>query len=432
MSHIRYRGSELYCEDVPLREIIARIGTPTYVYSIDAVLARLAALHQALGPVPHRVCYAVKTNSNLGILSALARAGCGFDIVSVGELHRLRRVQAPLEHVVFAGVGKRQDEMRAALLAGIGMFNLESMPEAELLSHTARAVGKTAHVALRVNPDLEVGGHDYISTGASREKFGLEHGRVVEYYETVNRLPGLEPSGLHCHVGSQILDVGVYRAVAERLAALTGQLRTRGLRVESLNVGGGLGIRYREETAPAATDFAAAVLPVVRDLGVRLLVEPGRFLVGPAGVLLTRVLYVKKTLHKTFLVADAGMNDLVRPSLYGAWHDVLPVQRLDSRERLRVDVVGPICESGDFLARDRELPRLTAGEALAVCAAGAYGFTMSSNYNSRPRAAEVLVSGHEFRLVREREGLEDLLRGEHVWPGVGRGGALTRRATGSS
>jgi diaminopimelate decarboxylase len=415
---IAERQAEIWCDDVRLADVAAACGTPTYVYSSTAILERLGVLQAALQPQPHQVCYAVKTNSNLGILGTLSRAGCGFDIVSGGELHRLQRVGAPPERIVFAGVGKSADEMRAALRAGIGLFNVESWPEAEQLSRLAVSLGRTARVALRVNPDLEAGGHHYIATGTAAEKFGVPHDAALDAYLRLSALPGLEARGLHAHIGSQILDVEAHREVARLLAQLVRELRARGGRVDSVNIGGGLGIRYREEEPPRPEAFAAAVLPEVRDLGVHLLVEPGRFLVGNAGVLLTRVLYRKESGSKTFLIVDAGMNDLVRPSLYGAWHGILPLQTAAGRPTEVVDVVGPLCESGDFLARGRELPRLDAGELVAVTSAGAYGFSMSSNYHSRPRAAEVLVRGDRFRVVRARESLDDLVRGERDWPPV--------------
>ena len=423
MSGIEYRALHLCCDGVRLADIVARCGTPTYVYSADAILARFQSLDRALDEVPHTICYAVKTNSNLAVLGTLARAGSGFDIVSGGELHRLLRIGAAPERIVFAGVGKAREEMRAALGAGIGTFNVESLPEAELLSRTAAELGVTARVALRVNPDLEAGGHHYITTGTAAEKFGVPRSQAVASFEHLSRLPGLDARGLHCHIGSQILDVEAHRQVARLLADLTRDLRGRGATIDALNVGGGLGIRYRDERAPRAADFAAAVLPALRDLGVHLLVEPGRFLVGNAGVLLSRVLYRKDTDRKVFLIVDAGMNDLVRPTLYGAHHEILPLERRSGRPRQVVDVVGPLCESGDFLARDRAVPRLEAGELLAIDSAGAYGFAMSSNYNTRPRAAEVLVRGGEFQVVRDRESLADLWRGERDWSPVGSPGA---------
>lgn len=415
MSHFDYRDESLHCEGVDLRHVVEHHGTPTYVYSATHILEQLSALEAAFSSVPHQMCYAVKTNSNLGVLGTLARAGAGFDIVSGGELSRLLRVGADPRRVVFAGVGKTETELRAALEAGIGIFNIESHPEADLLGSLAVARGQTAAVAVRVNPNLVAGGHRHISTGTASSKFGIPFERVVETYGHLARIPGLCPVGLHCHVGSQILDPSVYRAVAERLAVLVQEIRAQGHAVECVNVGGGIGIRYHDERSPAAEQYAAAILPALRGLDVRILLEPGRFVVGNAGVLLTRVLYRKATAHRTFVVVDAGMNDLVRPSLYDAHHEIQTVTAHPDREWELVDVVGPICESGDFMAKDRRLPRLETGDSIAICSAGAYGFVMSSNYNSRPRAAEVLVRGEEHRIVRQRESQEDLLRLESDW-----------------
>jgi diaminopimelate decarboxylase len=414
-SGIAYRGQDLCCDDVPLASLAATYGTPTYVYSLTTILERFDSLERALSSVRHRVCYAVKTNSNLGILGALARAGAGFDIVSAGELARLSRVGAPPQHMVYAGVGKTAEEMRRALDAGVGTFNIESLPEAELLSAIATQLGHTARVALRVNPDVAAGGHHYIATGTSAEKFGIPLGEAVATFGRIAALPHLEPRGLHCHVGSQILDMTTYRDVARVLAGLVRTLRAGGHEIDDINIGGGLGIRYHDEDAPTPESFAAAVLPEIAGLDVRLLVEPGRYLVGNAGALLARVLYHKATDSKRFVVVDAGMNDLVRPSLYGAHHEILPVRRAPDRDVLPMDVVGPLCESGDFLARNRALPVIEPGEWLAICSAGAYGFSMSSNYNSRPRAAEILVRGGQYQVVRERETYEDLMRGESDW-----------------
>jgi len=414
-SGIAYRGLDLCCDEVPLAELAAAYGTPTYVYSATAILERYQAVERALAPVPHLVCYAVKTNSNLGVLGTLARAGAGFDIVSGGELHRLLRVGAAPERIVFAGVGKTADEMRLALNAGIGMFNVESLPEAELLSAVAAETGHAPRVALRINPDLAAGAHHYISTGTTAEKFGIPRREAVGVFRRLAALPHLDPCALHCHIGSQILEVDSFREVARLIADLARELRAEGFRIADVNLGGGIGIRYHDEEPPQFDAFAAAVLPEIRDLGVRLLVEPGRSIVGSAGALLARVLYEKRTDTKRFLVVDAGMNDLVRPSLYGAHHEILPVRQQPHRESRPADVVGPICESGDFLARDRPLPEFVPGEWLAVCSAGAYGFAMSSNYNSRPRAAEVLVRGREHQLVRRRESYDDLVQGESDW-----------------
>ena len=414
--HLRYVDSELRFEDVSLRLLAHRFGTPTYTYSHSAVLDQINSLREALSEVQHEICYAVKTNSNLAILGSLAHAGVGFDIVSVGELERLQRVGADLSRVVFAGVGKRPDELRRAVESAVGLIHVESMPEAEVLSSIASQCNREVHVALRVNPDLSAGGHAYISTGTAREKFGLEQSGLLQSWKHIASLPGLKPIGLHCHVGSQILDKQAHQTVARRMADLTRDLRAHGQTVETLNLGGGLGIRYDQETPPGAKGFAEAILPEILGLGVKLYIEPGRFVVGNAGILLSRVLYRKETSQKTFIVLDTGMNDLARPSLYGAHHEILPLRHQGHPEWETVDVVGPICESGDFLARSRLLPRLECGDLVAICSAGAYGFTMSSNYNSRPRAAEVLLRGNQFRLVRERETLDDLMRGEREWP----------------
>ncbi len=413
---IRYQGDRLYCDGVPLDDVASRCGTPTYVYGSAAILAQLQALHAAFAPVPHRICYSVKTNSNLAVLSTLARAGAGFDIVSGGELARLQRIGAPMQRVVFAGVGKTQSEMAAALSAGIDIFNVESLPEAEALARCGREAGRIARVALRVNPGVEAGGHRYIATGTGREKFGVPLAEAVDVCRRLAAHSELALCGLHAHVGSQILDVNAYGRTARHLSELTHTLRGAGFRIDTLNLGGGLGIRYRDEDSPSAASLASVVLPEIAPLGVELLLEPGRYLVGNAGVLLARVLYLKRTEAKNFVVLDAGMNDLVRPSLYGAHHEILPLQRHPEREWEAADVVGPLCEAGDFLARNRRLRSLEPGECVAVCGAGAYGFTMSSNYNSRPRAAEVLVRETAFRIVRERETHGDLMHGESDWP----------------
>jgi diaminopimelate decarboxylase len=414
-SGIAYRGDHLCCDELPLATLAAAYGTPTYVYSRSEILDRFHGLDRALAGVPHRVCYAVKTNSNLAVLGALVRAGAGFDIVSAGELARLLRVGAKPADMVYAGVGKTVEEMRQALEAGVGTFNIESFPEAELLSAVASRSGRTARVALRINPDVRAGGHHYIATGTAAEKFGVPFAEATAVFGRVAALPHLEPRGLHCHVGSQILDLGTYHEVARVLAGLVRSLRAAGHPVDDLNIGGGMGIRYRDEEPPTPENFAAAVLPAITGLDVRLLVEPGRYLVGNAGALLARVLYRKSTDAKRFVVVDAGMNDLVRPTLYGAHHEILPLRRAPDRDVLAVDVVGPLCESGDFFARDRALPDVEPGEWLAICSAGAYGFAMSSNYNSRPRTAEILVHGDQHQVVRRRETYDDLMRGECDW-----------------
>ena len=422
-----YRDDVLMCEDVALSDLATRVGTPTYVYSAGSIRQNLHELRAALVATETSIHYAVKTNSNLAVLGTLARAGAGFDIVSAGELARLLHLGVGGDRVVFAGVGKTAAELDAALHAGVACFNVESGAEIDLLSRVATQANRVARVALRVNPDVEAGGHRYIATGTSSEKFGIPTSEIPALYAHAARLPGLLPCGLHCHLGSQILDPEVYRRVAIQLAALVRDLRASGHAVEMVNLGGGLGIRYRDENPPTPRQFADAALQPLAGLKVHVMIEPGRFLVGNAGVLLTRVLRRKESSSKTFLIVDAAMNDLVRPSLYDAYHEILPLLRQSVRVLETVDVVGPVCESGDFLARDRTLRRLEADEFAAVCSAGAYGFVMSSNYNSRPRAAEVLVDGKDYRVVRDRESVEDLFRGEVDWEGVeGRLGAVAR------
>jgi diaminopimelate decarboxylase len=423
-----YHGDHLHCEDVPLAMVAAAVGTPTYVYSANRMRQNYASLRSAFANVAHSIHYAVKTNSNLAVLGTLARAGAGFDIVSTGELTRLQHLGVSGDRIVFAGVGKTAGELAAALQAGVQLINVESWAEIELLSRIATDLGRIARIALRVNPDVRAGGHRYVSTGTAADKFGIPRAEAASIYARASRLPGLQPCGLHCHLGSQILEVGVYENMARQLAALVTELRSSGEIVECVNLGGGLGIRYRDEVPPSPDQLAAAVLPCFAGFALHLRIEPGRFLVGNAGVLLACVIRRKATPSKTFLIVDAAMNDLVRPSLYGAYHEILPLQQRSDRSLEPVDVVGPVCESGDFLAHDRELARLEAGEWIAIGGAGAYGFVMSSNYNSRPRAAEVLVDGDAYQVVRRRETSSDLMRGESDWTGAHRLSDVSTRA----
>jgi diaminopimelate decarboxylase len=415
MEHFHYRNGELHCEGVSLRAIAESTGTPTYVYSKAALLENLAAYDRAFAPVPHVVCYAMKANGNLGVLATLARAGAGADIVSGGELFRALRAGIPAQKILFAGVGKTRDEMREALKAEILLFNVESASELAALNETATALGVRAATALRVNPDVDPQTHPYISTGLKTAKFGIPLADAVRVYEDAARLPGIAVSGVQMHIGSQLTKTAPFADALERVEWLVGTLRARGIDIRFVDVGGGLGIRYRDETPPSHDQYAGALLPALVRLGVTVLLEPGRSIVGNAGVLLTRVLYRKGSPDKTFVIVDAAMNDLIRPAFYGAYHEIRPV--LDER-RARppetVDVVGPICESGDFLAKDRELPRVDEADLLGVMSSGAYGFAMASNYNARPRAAEVLVHGAGFTIVRRRETYEDLVAGERL------------------
>ncbi|PYO08858.1 MAG: diaminopimelate decarboxylase [Candidatus Rokuibacteriota bacterium] len=396
-----------------MRSLAADIGTPAYVYSKAALLESYRAYDDAFAEVPHVVCYSIKANANLGVLATLARAGAGADIVSGGELFRALRAGFPPSRIIFSGVGKTRDEMRDALEAEILMFNVESLSELRTLDEVARELGVRAPVALRVNPDVDPQTHPYIATGLKTSKFGIPFAQALEAYEEAASLKGVEVVGADIHIGSQLTNASPFADAVARIAALVKTLRERSIEIRTVDVGGGLGIRHREETPPTHREYAMALLPALRELGVTVLLEPGRSIVGNAGVLLTRVLYRKDTGNKKFVVIDAAMNDLIRPPLYDSYHEVRPV----SEARLggpteKVDVVGPICESGDFLAKDRELARTEEGDLLAVMSAGAYGFAMASNYNTRPRAAEVLVDGNRYTIVRRRETYEDLVAGE--------------------
>jgi diaminopimelate decarboxylase len=406
------RGGMLYCEQVPLAELAARWGTPLYVYSAGAIRARYGELQTALAPVPHLIAYSVKANGNLGVLQLLAGLGAGADIVSGGELHRALLAGIPAERIVFSGVGKTVHELAAALEAGIRCFNVESEGELRALSELAAATGREAPIALRVNPDIETPTpHHYTRTGHAATKFGIPAADALRLYRLAARLPGIRVVGVDAHIGSQILDVEPYRRAVLHLLELVRQLRAEGIEIELLDVGGGLGIAYEGDEAISAAAFAEAILPLVADAGVTLVLEPGRYVVGEAGVLLTRVLYLKEGGGKRFVITDAGMNDLLRPSHYSGYHAVEPVETA-GRARAHVDVVGPICETGDFLALDRELELPEPGELLAIRTVGAYGFSMSSTYNQRPRPAEVLVDGGAARLVRRRETVDDLVAAE--------------------
>lgn len=412
MEVFQYRGGELCCEGVPLRRIAETVGTPTYVYSRTAILANFRAYDRAFTSVPHAVFYAVKANANLAVLATLAKAGAGADIASGGELYRALRAGVPAKRILFAGVGKTRDEMRDALKAEILMFNVESAPELSALDQVARAMGVRAPVALRVNPDVDPQTHKYIATGLRSAKFGIPVADALREYETAARMPGIEVAGVQMHIGSQLTKISPIADSLARVGVLVTQLRERGIEIRVVDLGGGLGIRYRDEQPPSPDEYAHTLLPALRELGVTVLLEPGRSIVGNAGVLIARALYRKQTPDKRFLIVDAGMNDLIRPSLYEAYHEIVPVREPVPGPRHKVDIVGPICESGDFLAKDREMPEVLEGDLLAVMSAGAYGFAMSSQYNARPRAAEVLVEADAYRVVRRRETYEDLIAGE--------------------
>ncbi len=407
-----YSGDDLYCEGAALADVAARVGTPAYVYSAQAILDNFRAYDEAFGDIPHLVCYAVKANSSLALLALLARAGAGFDIVSGGELYRVMQAGGDASKVVFSGVGKTADEVDYALSQGIHAFNCESEPELALIDAIAARRRVSVGFAIRVNPDVDAATHPYISTGLSRHKFGIDIAEAAAVYGRARQFRNLSAEGVSCHIGSQILDSKPIFEAVDKVLALAAELRAQGHPIRRLDLGGGLGVAYREsEQAPAIGDFVRGMDTRLRDSGLRIEVEPGRSIVGPAGVLLTRVLYRKCNGAKQFVIVDAGMNDLLRPSLYRAHHEIVPVRKR-SLPLITADVVGPVCETGDFLARDREMADAMPGDYLAVMTAGAYGFALSSNYNSRPRVAEALVEGAAFRVIRARETYADLIRGE--------------------
>ena len=426
MDHFHYRDRDLYCEDVRVADLAARFGTPLYVYSRATLLGQLKALQEAFAEVDPLVCYSVKANSNLGIIHLLARHGSGFDVVSGGELHRVRIGGGDPGKTVFAGVGKTDEEIRAGLDAGVLMFNVESEAELSAVARVAQAAGKTAPIALRVNPDVDPKTHRYISTGKKESKFGMDIDRSLALAKVVKDTPGVTMIGMHMHIGSQITTSEPYAGAVEKGVKLIAQLREMGHPIAWYNMGGGFGINYRGKEARPIAEFARAIVPGIKATGCRMAMEPGRVIAGNAGLLVSRVLYTKQSGDKRFLIQDAAMNDLIRPALYESFHRIWPVHvpaglpappedfEAEIPGTRAWDVVGPVCESGDFLAKDRALPDLDRGDLLAVFSAGAYGMVMASNYNTRPRAAEVLVEGDQARLVRRRETLDDLLEPEMV------------------
>ncbi len=418
MNHFNVRDGELHCEDVPLARIAAEVGTPAYVYSTATIERHYRVFDEALAGLDHLICFSVKACSNLSILRLLFRLGAGADIVSGGELARVQRAGGRGDKVVFSGVGKTDVEMRQALAAGVLAFNVESEPELHVLDGIAAAAGVRAPVALRINPDVDPQTHPYISTGLKNNKFGIAWNGALDAYRLARSLPHLEVVGVDCHIGSQLTKTAPFSDAIAKLVELVQVLRGEGIAIRTLDIGGGLGIAYGKEEEPeppTPREYGEAIvraLAPLSDMKLTVLCEPGRVIVGNAGVLLTRVLYDKPGEAKRFLIVDGAMNDLMRPALYGSFHPMRPVVERGNRPRAVVDVVGPICESGDFLARDREMPQLARGDLLAIGAAGAYGFTMSSNYNTRPRAAEVLVSGSSYTVVRRRETIDQLLANE--------------------
>jgi diaminopimelate decarboxylase len=411
MHHFHYQGNEFHCERVSLRAIAQEAGTPCYIYSSATLRHHYSVFDEAFGGMPHFICYSVKANSNLAVLRLFALLGGGADIVSGGELFRARQAGIPANRIVYSGVGKTPAEIDYALRENILMFNIESEQELAAIDRRAAAAGVRARIALRVNPDVDPKTHPYISTGLKENKFGIDIEGAVQAYGKAASLEHIDIIGIDCHIGSQLTDVAPFVEALKRLKLLIGRLEQMGITVRYLDLGGGLGIPYKQETPPHPRDYARAIVDELRELPCTLILEPGRVLVGNAGILLTRVLYTKRTPGKEFVIVDAGMNDLVRPSLYGSYHEILPVEKRPGGN-VTVDVVGPICETSDFIARERSLPAVQPGDLLAVMSAGAYGFSMSSTYNSRPRAAEILVRDDGFFMTRKRESWDDLLRGE--------------------
>jgi diaminopimelate decarboxylase len=417
MDHFYYQAGQLYVESVPVADIAAGYGTPVYIYSRAALEQNWYAFDRAFGKYPHLICYAVKANSNLAVLNLLARLGSGFDIVSVGELERVLKAGGEANKIVFSGVGKREAELRRALEVGIRCFNVEVAEELDRLNRIAGELGLKAPVSLRVNPDVDAKTHPYIATGMKENKFGLDVKTALDEILRAAELPYVEIVGLDCHIGSQLTGITPFLDALERVLVMAEQVEQAGIALRHLDLGGGLGISYRNETPPQPAEYVAALLAKLGGRHYEIWLEPGRAIAGNAGILVTRVEYLKKTPVKDFAIVDAAMNDLLRPALYQAWQEIVPVcPRVDVPEAV-YDIVGPVCESGDFLGRERRL-RLAPGDLLAVRSAGAYGFSMSSNYNSRPRPAEVLVDGKHAHLVRRREALEDLWRGEQIPRGI--------------
>jgi diaminopimelate decarboxylase len=405
-----YRNSELYAEDVSIREVAEKVGTPLYIYSYKTLLRHFNAFKEAFDGYPHIICFALKANANSALLKLLAKKGCGADVVSGGELFIALKSGISAKKIVYAGVGKTEEEIIYALKSRILMFNVESSDELITIDRIARELGVKAPIALRVNPNISTSTHPYISTGLKKHKFGIPIENALKHYRLANTLPNIRILGIHKHIGSQITRVSPFVDALKKVLLLAQNLKSQGIEIKYLDIGGGLGIPYNNEIPPHPKDLARAIMPLLRTYNFTLILEPGRSIAGNAGILVTKVLYLKKRHKKEFVIVDAGMNDFLRPSLYEAFHNILPVKK-NKRSKVIVDIVGPICESGDFFAKGRKINRPLHGDLLAIMSAGAYGFSMSSNYNSRPRVTEVLVKWKDFFVIREREQYKDLVKG---------------------
>lgn len=415
MNYFDYRQGELWAEDVPIKQIIASVQTPCYIYSQTALLDAWQGFNEALGTYPHQICYAVKANSNLAVLQSLAKAGSGFDIVSGGELARVIAAGGNPQHIVFSGVGKTSEEMAAALEQNIFCFNIESEAELIQLQQVAAHRQQIAPIALRVNPNIDPMSHPYISTGLKESKFGIPFEEAFSLYVKAHQLSHIAVKGIACHIGSQLTQLSPFVAACSRLLDLYTQLQRHGIILQHIDVGGGLGVQYHQEVPPSAREYAKGLLELLKSSGLKLLIEPGRAIAAKAGILVTKVLYLKKAGDKHFCIVDCAMNDFLRPALYDAWQTIIPVKQSPSTiHQERYDIVGPVCESGDFLGKNRLLT-VEQNDLLAICDSGAYGFVMSSNYNSRPRAAEVMVKRDDFKIVRPRETLATLWDQEVLW-----------------
>jgi diaminopimelate decarboxylase len=413
MHYFEYKKGELHCEGIPVREIAEKVGTPFYLYSYHTLVRHFKVFDEAFEGIPHLICYSAKANSNLALLRLFVNLGGGVDVVSGGELFRALKSGADPRKIVFSGVGKKEEEIEFALQVGLLLFNAESFQEIERINEISGRLGKKAPLSIRVNPDIDPKTHPYISTGLKQNKFGIDILQAREAYRLAFSLPHLKVIGIDCHIGSQLVQVDPIVEALKKLKGLVKDLREEGMEIQYLDLGGGLGITYEDEEPPHPVEYAASILEEIRGFDCTLILEPGRVIVGNAGILVSKVLYTKANEEKRFLIVDAGMNDLVRPSYYGSYHQILPVKQ-EPREEQVVDVVGPICESSDFLAKGRTLQELRPEELIAVMSAGAYGFSMSTNYNSRPRVAEVLVRDKEMFVIREREDYEDLIRKERI------------------
>jgi len=413
MNHFQYKGDELYAEEVAIKDIVAKVGSPVYIYSYATLERHFKAFDDAFAAMPHTICYSVKANSTQSVLKTFINLGGGVDIVSGGELFRALKAGVDPKKVVYSGVGKKDDEIEYALNTGILMFNVESEQELTRISEIASRMGKKAGIAIRVNPDVDPGTHPYITTGLKNAKFGITIDRAMSEYTRAATLPGIDVIGIDMHIGSQLTKVNPFVDSIEKLKIMIGKLRSQGIDLKYFDCGGGLGIQYNDEAPPLPAEYGTQIVAATKDLGMHLVFEPGRNMVGNAGILVAKCLFTKARDEKNFIMIDAGMNDLARPALYGSFHGVLPVVK-EQDGMIVADIVGPICESGDFLVKEREVPMFKRDDLMAFTSAGAYGFAMSSSYNSRPRVAEVMVKGATCEVIRERETLEDLIKGERI------------------